>query len=145
MIEQMKEYVLTVVQHTYCSDCAVVKNKIAEVYIMSGLQRGEQSKHWRVQVVSPPWDRNKRRREFPTGFPGVDVPALKLEVNGRIVAATQTPGVISAVLASLKQMLADRRSNEEMAAEVESLAQNPNIKLEEDTCPLVPAEALVSQ
>jgi hypothetical protein len=143
MIE-MKEYVLTVVQHTYCADCAMVKNKIAEVYIMSGLQRGEQSKHWRVQVVSPPWDRNMRRREFPTGFSGIDVPALKLEVNGRIVAATQTPGVISAVLARLKQMLADRSSNEEMASEVASLAQNTSIKLEDDTCPLVAEEARVS-
>jgi len=141
MIQQMNEYVLTVVQHTYCVDCAVIKNKIAEIYILSGLQRGEQSKYWRVQVLSPPWDRSKRRREFPTGFADVDVPALKLEVNGRIIAATQVPGIISAVLASLKQMLADRRSNEEMASEIASLIQNSKIKLEDEVCPIIPEHA----
>jgi hypothetical protein len=143
MTNPMKEYVLTVVHHTYCADCAVIKNKIAEVYILSGLQRGEQSKHWRVQLLSPPWDRGARRREFPVGFPDIDVPALKLEVNGRIVAVTQSPGVISAVLARLKQMLTDRLSNEEMASEINRLAHTSNIKLEDDVCPLVPEQARV--
>jgi hypothetical protein len=41
-------------------------------------------------------------------------------------------------------MLADRSSNEEMASEVASLAQNTSIKLEDDTCPLVAEEARVS-
>ena len=142
MTDSMKEYVLTVVQHTYCTDCATLKNRIAEIYILSGLQRGEQSKHWRVQLVSPPWDRNKRRREFPLGFSDVDVPALKLEINGRLVAATQAPGVISAVLGKLKQMLTERLSNEQIAAEITSLAHS-NIKLEDDTCPLVPEPAIL--
>src|SRR5215467_13290612 len=98
MAHKMSEYVLTLVQHTYCSDCASIKNKIAEVYIMSGLPRGEESRHWRLQVLSPPWDREARRQEFPSGFKDVDVPALKMEINGRIAAVTQVPKTISAIL-----------------------------------------------
>ena len=136
MTQQSKEYVLTLVQHTYCADCALIKNKIAEVYIMSGLPRGEQSKHWRIQIVSPPWDRTARRRDFPNGFSDVDVPAIKLEVNGRITALTQTPGVISAVLVRLKEMLAERASNEEMASEVARLVAASSIRFDEPVCPV---------
>ena len=134
MALQMTEFVLTLVQHTYCADCALIKNKIAEVYIMSGLPRGEQSKHWRIQVLSPPWDRNARRREFPSGFADVDVPALKLEINGRTAATTQVPGVISAVLVKLKEMLGDRCSNEQMASEIERLVATATIKPDEAIC-----------
>lgn len=91
MAQKTTEYVLTLVQHAFCTDCALVKNKIAEIYIMSGLNRGEQSRHWRVQILSPPWDREARRAEFPKGFKSVDVPALKLEVNGRLVAVRRRP------------------------------------------------------
>jgi hypothetical protein len=136
MAHQVTEYVLTLVQHTYCADCALVKNKIAEVYIMSGLPRGEQSKHWRVQILSPPWDRNARRPEFPSGFADVDVPALKLEINGHTVATTQVPGVISAVLVRLKEMLGGRNSNEQMACEIERLVATSAIRPEDAICPV---------
>jgi hypothetical protein len=137
MAQQNSEYILTLVQHTYCTDCALIKNKIAEVYIMSGLARGDESRYWRVQVISPPWDRKAREREFPSGFKSVDVPALKMEVNGRVVATTQVPGTISAILVKLKEMLGKRQSNDQMATEIDRLAKTSNLKTDDAVCPVV--------
>ena len=114
------DYLLTIVQHTYCADCMWVKGKITDVYHASGIVRGEDSKYWRVQIISPPWDREARRAEFPSGFETVDVPALKLEANGRIILATQDPSLITDVLVQLKWMLINRRNN--AAVEQELLA-----------------------
>ncbi len=138
MAQHTSEYVLTLVQHAFCTDCALVKNKIAEIYIMSGLNRGEQSKHWRVQILSPPWDRNARRSEFPKGFKSVDVPALKLEVNGRIMAATQIPGDISDILSKLKEMLGKRCDNDQIADEIESMVKASSNKPDNSVCPIPP-------
>ncbi|HEY7546187.1 MAG TPA: hypothetical protein VID27_14945 [Blastocatellia bacterium] len=138
MAQQTSEYVLTLVQHAFCTDCALVKNKIAEIYIMSGLNRGEQSKHWRVQILSPPWDRNARRTEFPKGFKSVDVPALKLEVNGRVVATTQAPGDISNILSKLKEMLGKRCDNDQIASEIELMVKSSTSKPEDAVCPVIP-------
>ncbi|HLG14921.1 MAG TPA: hypothetical protein VJH03_10530 [Blastocatellia bacterium] len=134
MNTQTPDYVLTLVQHTYCKDCALIKNKIAEVYITSGLRRGEESKNWRIQIVSPPWDRDLRRAAFPSGFDDVDVPALKMEVNNRVVAATQEPAAISVILTRLKEMLIDRRTNEEMASEILRLSKSANGGSSEGMC-----------
>jgi len=41
----------------------------------------------------------------------IDVPALKLEADNRLVYATQDPGLISEVLVQLKWMLINRHSN----------------------------------
>ena len=131
-----KEYVLTLVQHTSCPDCALLKNKIADVYVMSGLNRGDESKHWRVQIYSPPWDREARKADFPSGFKEVDVPALKLEVGGRIVTTTRVPAAISAVLTNLKAMLLNRASNGEMAVEVERLVKTTIDSSTGDYCPM---------
>ena len=140
MTKEIPEYVLTLVQHTYCTDCALIKNKIAEVYIMSGLPRGEESRYWRVQIVSPPWDRNARRKEFPKGFQDVDVPALKMEVNGRISATTQAPSTISAILVRLKEMLGERLSNAQLASEINRLAKTSNIKSDDAVCKVAPEQ-----
>ena len=105
------EYVLTIVQHTYCADCMWVKGKITDAYHASGIVRGEDSKHWRVQIISPPWDREARKAEFPSRFETIDVPALKLEADNRLVYATQDAGLISEVLVQLKWMLINRHSN----------------------------------
>ncbi len=105
------EYVLTIVQHTYCADCMWVKGKITDAYHASGIVRGEDSKHWRLQIISPPWDREARKAEFPSRFETIDVPALKLEADNRLVYATQDPGLISEVLVQLKWMLINRQSN----------------------------------
>jgi hypothetical protein len=113
-----------------------LKNKIADVYVMSGLNRGDESKHWRVQIFSPPWDREARKADFPSGFKEVDVPALKLEVGGRIVTTTQAPAAISAVLTNLKTMLLNRASNGEMAVEVERLIKNTIDSSTGDYCPV---------
>lgn len=134
MTQQMSEYVLTLVQHTYCSDCASIKNKIAEVYIMSGLPRGEESRYWRLQIVSPPWDREARRSEFPAGFKTVDVPALKMEINGRVCAATQAPGTISAILGRLKEMLREHRTNQQMSSEISRMVNTSSAKPDEVVC-----------
>ena len=134
MAQQMSEYVLTLVQHTYCSDCASIKNRIAEVYIMSGLPRGEESRYWRLQILSPPWDRDARRSEFPTGFKNVDVPALKMEINGRTAAVTQVPGTISTILTKLKEMLREHRSNDQMASEIARLAKTSGVKSDDAVC-----------
>ena len=105
------EYVLTIVQHTYCADCMWVKGKITDAYHASGIVRGEDSKHWRMQIISPPWDREARKAEFPSRFQTIDVPALKLEADNRLVYATQDPGLISEVLVQLKWMLINHDSN----------------------------------
>ena len=109
--ERQPEYVLTVVQHTYCADCMWVKGKITDTYHASGIVRGEDSKHWRMQIISPPWDREARKREFPSRFETIDVPAMKLEVDNRLVCATQDPGLISDALVHLKWMLINRHPN----------------------------------
>jgi hypothetical protein len=141
MAQRSREYVLTIVQHTYCTDCAVLKNKIAEVYIMSGLQRGEESRHWRIQIVSPPWDRDLRRSDFPSGFKDVEVPALKMEVDGRIATLTQVPIVISEVLRRLKEMLTERRTNEEMASEIKRIVTTGTKETDTPVCAIkVPEE-----
>ena len=108
---RQSEYVLTIVQHTYCADCMWVKGKITDAYHASGIVRGEDSKHWRLQIVSPPWEREARKAEFPSRFETIDVPALKLEADNRLVYATQDPGLISEVLVQLKWMLINRQSN----------------------------------
>jgi hypothetical protein len=115
------EYVLTVVQHTYCGDCIWLKGKITDVYIASGIVRGEDSKNWRMQILSPPWDRTERKRDFPKGFPDVDVPAMKLEVDGRIIFASQQPGLINEVLLKLKPMLVSRHSNAQIQKQLEEV------------------------
>src|ERR1041384_8325326 len=92
------EYVLTVVQHTYCGDCIWLKGKITDVYIASGIVRSDDSKCWRMQILSPPWDRTERKKDFPKGFSDIDVPALKWEVDDCVVIATQNPGLINDLL-----------------------------------------------
>lgn len=118
------EYVLTVVQHTYCGDCIWLKGKITDVYIASGIVRGEDSKHWRMQILSPPWDRGERKKDFPKGFPDIDVPALKLEVDERVILATQNPGLINDLLVKLKPMLVNRDSNAQIRYRLEEIARN---------------------
>ncbi|HKP12301.1 MAG TPA: hypothetical protein VJZ91_09335 [Blastocatellia bacterium] len=118
------EYVLTVVQHTYCGDCIWLKGKITDVYIASGIVRGDDSKRWRMQILSPPWERAERKRDFPSGFPDIDVPALKLEVDNQIVFATQQPGLINEVLVSLKPMLVGRESNAQIRSTLEEVVRN---------------------
>jgi len=117
IIEQTVDYVLTIVQHTYCGDCMWVKGKITDVYHASGIVRGEDSKRWRVQIISPPWDRDARRAEFPPRFNTIDVPAMKLEAGSRLVFATQNPNLVADVLVKLKWLLINRRSNEEIERE----------------------------
>ncbi len=115
---RQSEYVLTIVQHTYCADCMWVKGKITDAYHASGIVRGEDSKHWRVQIISPPWDREARKAEFPSRFATIDVPALKLEADNRLVYATQDPGLISEVLVQLKWMLINRHTNIQIEKEL---------------------------
>jgi hypothetical protein len=118
------QYLLTIIQHTYCSDCMWLKGKITDVYHASGIVRGDDSMHWRVQILSPPWDREDRAKEFPTGFASVDVPALKLECDNRILLATQSPGLISEILQKLKWLLINRKTNLEIRNELQTMKQN---------------------
>jgi hypothetical protein len=62
IIDIQPEYVLTIVQHTYCADCMWVKGKITDAYHASGIVRGEDSKRWRVQIISPPWTEGPQER-----------------------------------------------------------------------------------
>ena len=117
------EYILTIVQHTYCGDCMWLKGKITDAYHASGIVRGDDSKHWRVDILSPPWERDERRAEFPSGFKTIDVPALKLEVDKRIALATQDPSLISELLIKLKWMLINRISNSEIENQMVEIAR----------------------
>jgi len=118
------EYVLTVVQHTYCGDCIWLKGKITDVYIASGIVRGEDSKRWRMQILSPIWERSERKKDFPRGFPDIDVPALKLEVDDHIILATQNPGLINDLLIKLKPMLVNRETNAQIRRKLEEIMRN---------------------
>jgi hypothetical protein len=112
------EYLLTIIQHTYCADCMWMKGKITDVYQASGIVRGEDSKRWRMQILSPPWDREARKAEFPSRFETVDVPALKIEADRRLVLATQDPALISDLLVHLKWLLINRNSNSQIEKQV---------------------------
>jgi hypothetical protein len=70
------------------------------------------------QIISPPWDREARKAEFPSRFETIDVPALKLEADNRLVCATQDPGLISEMLVQLKWMLINRHGNDQIAEEL---------------------------
>jgi hypothetical protein len=118
------EYVLTIVQHTYCTDCMWIKGKITDVYHASGIVRGEDSKHWRMNVLSPPWDRDMRRAEFPAGFSSIDVPAMKLEVNQKVIFATQDPVLINELLIKLKWLLINCHTNPQIEEELVKVMRN---------------------
>jgi hypothetical protein len=117
------EYVLTVVQHTFCKDCVWLKNKITDVYHASGMIRGEDSQYWRVQIISPPWEREARYRDFPRGFKTVDVPAVKLEIDKRLAFATQNSALISALLATLKGLLISRQTNAQIGEQLSKMVE----------------------
>src|SRR5580704_17036401 len=108
------DYLLPILQHNYCADCMWIKGKITDVYHASSLMRGEDSKTWRINVISPIWDRDKRALDFPKGFTGIDVPGLKLEVDGRVTLATQNPALIEGILLKLKAMLMGHKTNAEI-------------------------------
>ena len=118
MQQRNPDYVITIVQHTYCTDCMWVKSKITDVYHASGIVRGEDSKRWRINIISPAWDRDIRATEFPVGFATIDVPAMKLEVNRKVIFATQDPALISELLAKLKWMLINRNTNQEIESQL---------------------------
>jgi hypothetical protein len=118
------EFVLTIVQHTYCTDCMWIKGKITDVYHASGIVRGEDSKHWRINVLSPPWDRETRKSEFPVGFSTIDVPAMKLEVNKKLVFATQDPHLINELLMKMKWLLINCHTNAQIQEELLKIVKN---------------------
>lgn len=118
MASTESDYVLTIVQHNYCGDCMWIKGKITDVYHASSQMRGEDSKNWRINIISPMWDRNKRALDFPRGFDSIDVPALKLEVDRRPVLATQNPGLINELLLRLKSLLMNKQTNAQIQAEL---------------------------
>jgi hypothetical protein len=130
------EYLLTIIQHTYCADCMWMKGKITDVYHASGIVRGEDSKRWRVQILSPPWDREARKAEFPSRFETVDVPALKLEVDKRLVIATQDPALIGDLLVHLKWLLINRHSNSQIEKQVADFAREWKGQSGNEVCPV---------
>ncbi|MEK6289705.1 MAG: hypothetical protein AABO57_28650 [Acidobacteriota bacterium] len=128
------DYVVTIVQHTYCADCMWVKGKITDSYHASGIVRGEDSKHWRMQILSPPWDREARKAEFPSRFETIDVPAMKMEVGTRLVFATQDPALISEILVQLKWMLINRQSNAEIEKQLVGFVKEWKGQAAPDAC-----------
>ena len=128
------EFILTIVQHTYCGDCMWVKGKITDVYHASGIVRGEDSKHWRVQILSPAWEREERRTEFPSRFETVDVPAVKLEAADRLIFATQNPALIGDVLIKLKWLLINRKSNAQIETEMKDFVSTWKENLGNEVC-----------
>jgi hypothetical protein len=101
-----------------------IKGKITDVYHASGIVRGEDSKRWRVNVLSPPWDRDARRAEFPAGFSTIDVPAMKLEVNRKVIFATQDPVLINELLMKLKWLLINCHTNSQIEEELVKVFHN---------------------
>jgi hypothetical protein len=137
-VANQPEYVLTVVQHTYCPDCMWMKGKITDAYHASGIVRGDDSKYWRMQIISPPWDRDKREAEFPSGFLSIDVPAMKLEIDGRVAFATHNPSLINELLLKLKWMLINRHTNAQIEKQVLDIVRSWKDVQAPDTCELPP-------
>jgi hypothetical protein len=77
-----------------------------------------------MQILSPPWDREKRKADFPAGFHSLDVPALKLEADGRLVFATQNPEMISELLVNMKGMLMSSLTNLEIHSRLSDIVLN---------------------
>jgi len=119
-----KDYLLTIVQHNYCSDCMWLKGKITDVYHASSLMRGDDSRNWRINIISPFWDRDKRPKDFPKGFDSVDVPALKIEVDGKVAVASQNPALIGEMLLKLKSALTGREANQSIVERIQTLARD---------------------
>ncbi|HKV39330.1 MAG TPA: hypothetical protein VJX67_08960 [Blastocatellia bacterium] len=119
--KETSEYILTVVLHPYCSECIKLKSKLVDVYNASGISRGEESKHWRLQIISPPWERREREIDFPPGFATVEVPAVKLEVDGRLAFAVQDAALIDELMSRLKWMLINHAENGEIAIQMEQV------------------------
>jgi hypothetical protein len=111
-----------------------VKGKITDVYHASGIIRGEDSKRWRVQILSPPWDREARRRDFPSRFETVDVPAIKLEAGERLVFASQHPALIGDALIKLKWLLINRKTNAQIEAEMRDFVTTWSENLGDQVC-----------
>jgi hypothetical protein len=111
-----------------------VKGKITDVYHASGIIRGDDSKRWRVQILSPPWDREARRRDFPSRFDTVDVPAIKLEAGERLVFATQNPGLIGDALIKLKWLLINRTTNAQIETEMRTFVTTWKENLGNEVC-----------
>ncbi|HEU4389517.1 MAG TPA: hypothetical protein VFV34_17060 [Blastocatellia bacterium] len=130
------EYVLTIVQHNFCKDCVSLKNKITDVYYASGMNRGDDSQHWRIHIISPPWDRNDRLRDFPRGFQTVEIPAVKLEVDKAKVFATQNPALISELLTKLKWLLINRHTNVQIEGQIAKLVQEWVDSPSDAACPV---------
>lgn len=132
------EYVLTIVQHTYCPDCMWMKGKITDAYHAAGIVRGDDSKYWRMQIISPPWDRGDRKAEFPSGFASIDVPAMKLEVARRVAFATHNPSLINELLLKLKWLLINRHTNEQIEKAMVEVVHSWKDVQTSDTCELPP-------
>jgi len=128
------EYLLTIAQHTYCADCMWMKGKITDVYHASGIVRGEDSKRWRMQILSPHWDREARRQDFPSRFDTVDVPAMKLEADKRLVIATQDPALIGDLLVHLKWLLINRHTNAQIERQVMDFVREWKAKPGNEVC-----------
>ena len=129
------EYVVTIIQHTFCKDCIWLKNKITVVYHASGMNRGDDSQHWRINIISPPWDRQERATEFPSGFQTVEVPALKLEVDHELLFATQNPALIRELLTKLKWLLINRHTNMQIEGQMAKMVQEWVDSPADLTCP----------
>ena len=112
------------VQHTCCDNCYKLKSKFIDVYNASGVSRGEDSKHWRVELLSPAQDGEDERSNFPAGFDGTDVPALKLEADGRVLFAVQEATLIEELMGRLKWMLINHNSNDQIQSQLTQMAEH---------------------
>jgi hypothetical protein len=121
-----------------------MKGKITDAYHASGIVRGEDSKTWRMQIVSPPWDRSERKAEFPSGFLSIDVPALKLDIDKRVAFATHNPSLINELLVKLKWMLINRHTNAQIERQMLDIVRTWKDADTPDTCELTPPTARLS-
>ncbi|MGH9821943.1 MAG: hypothetical protein ACREDR_01590 [Blastocatellia bacterium] len=121
-ITRFSEYVLTAVQHTCCDDCNKLKTKFADVYNASGISRGEDSRHWRVQLLAPSSEIT-HGRHMGNEEDESEVPGLKLEGDGELVFDVQDPTLIGELMGRLKWMLVNHNSNEQIRFQLTTLIQ----------------------
>lgn len=121
--KKFPEYLLTFVQHTCCDDCNRLKNKFIDVYNASGISRGEDSKHWRVQLLAPSSNVEHGKHEISTEQESLEVPGFRLEEDGDVVFDVQDLQLIEELLGKLKWMLVNHNSNEQIRTQLGTLIQ----------------------
>ncbi|HYL99543.1 MAG TPA: hypothetical protein VEZ90_11365 [Blastocatellia bacterium] len=120
--KRIPEYVLTIVQHTCCDDCNKLKVRFADVFNASGISRGEDSKHWRVQLLAASSE-VQHATQYGTSEDTSKMPGLKLQADDTVVFSVQDTTLITELMGRLKWMLINHNTNEQIRSQLAGLIE----------------------